>query len=66
MGGAEMLGSVLKDSQLPHVRQILGSHDMLAQLDSHHLLRLVKAFLQVNQLNAACGGSLSSSPALPL
>ena len=51
MSGAEVLASVLKVSQLPHVQQILCSSDMLAQLDSHHLLRLVKAFLQVTQLS---------------
>ena len=58
VGGAEVLGSVLKDSQLPHVQQILGSSDMLAQLDEHHLLRLVKAFLQVGQLDGIWHGPL--------
>ena len=47
VGGAEVLGSVLRDSQLPHVQHILNSPDMLAQLGGHDLLRLVKAFLQV-------------------
>ena len=69
VGGAEVLGSVLKDSQLPHVQQILNSPDMLEQLGGHDLLRLVKAFLQVKQLGEACEAcdrSLSNSSALPL
>ncbi|KAK9813047.1 hypothetical protein WJX72_008000 [[Myrmecia] bisecta] len=46
-GGADILGRVLA-SQLPHLQRALDSPAMLSQLGSQHLLRLVKAFLQVN------------------
>ncbi|KAK9843772.1 hypothetical protein WJX81_005762 [Elliptochloris bilobata] len=46
--GAEVVGGLLAESQLPQLRAVLEAEPLAAQLDVHALLRLLKAFLQVN------------------
>lgn len=44
--GAQVVGSLLANSQLPQLQVVLEAEPLAAQLDAHALLRLLKAFLQ--------------------
>ena len=45
--GAEAVGKVLEDVQLPQLQRVLDSELMMGQLEAPLLMRLLKAFLQV-------------------
>lgn len=66
--GAQVVGALLANSQLPQLQVVLEAEPLAAQLDAHALLRLLKAFLQarpdVPARVAACA-VLSTSPRGP-